>query len=296
MAEKPTPIEEVLKNDTATNESSHPVMHTYESDLSLAMNTTDATVVQELLQTSKNREDAQEENQVLHQQRGWYTTGSIILILLALAALGYGVYYYQHLTVTVLKSPSVGVFQNGAPLITADGDSIQRIDELTKGTSIPENKPVLIPLVTDSTTLTPLDTERALQYMHINATEPFVATLSLVRLGLYNTDNSVSPFLLLSTDNPEIATKEFLIAEPQLLSMVSPILGIDTTNQATEVAPTFTSSYMYNLPVRILKSVDLDTHIETILLYYGYATDHTIVVATNPTILKAVYDTIIRQQ
>jgi hypothetical protein len=273
-----------------------PIIHTYESDFALAMDTTDASTVQVLLQTARDQELSEKERIVIQRQRGWYTTAAVILIILALGAGAYSIYYYRNLTVPVTPNVSVGVFPSTLPIVVTTTNITDGITRLTTTEPLPEGKALLVPIVTDQETLTPLTTEQVLQFMNIPASEPFMAALSLVRLGVLNTGTSVSPFLLFSTPNPEIASKEFLIAEPKLLALVAPVLNIDQKNESSEIGTGFTSTYMYNLPVRTLHTTNLDTKEETILLYYGYATDHTIVVATNPTVLKTVYDTIIRQR
>ena len=272
----------------------HPAIHTFQSDLERAMDTTEAGAVQELLKTARDKEAFAIEKETIHHQRSWYTTGAIILILLALGALAFGLYYYYTLTVRVTPSPSVGVFQSVPIVDTTTIDATSMIASLMTTDTLTEGKPFLVPLV-DSTGAT-LGLNATLQYLKLNISEPFAATLSLVRLGVMHTGTTVTPFLILSTPTPELATKEFLIAEPTLLDTVAPVLGIDLTITARDIGTRFNSVYMYNLPVRTLTSTDVDTREETILLYYGYATDNTIVVATNPTVLKAIYDTIIRQR
>jgi len=281
------------KKVIASAPTTKPVIHTYEADLALAMDATDATVVQELLETAREKETEQKEREVIHKERGWYTAGGVILLILALGAAAYGAYYYRTLTVTVTPAASVGVFPSTDAIIA--GSNVR--EELVRvGTALPEDKPFLIPIVTDTTPRSLLDTTETLSYLGISMSEPFVAAIDLMRLGVIHTNGSVSPFLLFSVPNPENASKEFLIAEPRLLEMTAPLFAIDLSNQSIDIAPTFSSTSMYNLPVRTLKATNVDTREQTILLYYGYATDHTVVVATNPTILKAVYDTIIRQR
>ena len=291
MDPKPTP----QPTPDQKPQEGRPMMHTYQSDLSLAMDTTDAKVVQELLQTAREKELRAAEQERVRHQRGWYTAGGLILILLAVGALGYGVWYYNHLTVPVAEQPQVGVFQSVDPVVMAERTIEETVAYLRTKENLPEGKPFLVPLVSDATTLTPASIEELLQYIHADASEPFIATLSLARLGVMNTGTNVVPFLVFSVPNPDLATKEFLIAEPNLLSMFAPALSIDLSRHAAEIGKGFVSSYMYNLPVRSVRSFAIDTNQETLLMYYGFATDHTIVVATNPSVLKAVYDTIIRQ-
>jgi hypothetical protein len=281
-------------NPSQPEESPRPAMHTFQSDLERAMDTTEASAVQELLQTARNKETFEIERHSVHRQRTWYSAGAVILVVLALGAVAFGLYYYRTLTVRVTPSPSVGVFQNLPSINTETTDVSTALKSLVTNESIPEGKPFLVPLTNNAGTA--LSPEATLSYLQVNPGEPFIATLSLVRLGAMNVGNSVSPFLILSTPNPELATKEFLIAEPKLLEMTALVLGIDLTMEARDIGTTFNSVYMYNLPVRTLTSTNVDSREETILMYYGYATDTTIVVATNPTVLKAIYDTIIRQR
>jgi hypothetical protein len=265
-----------------------------QSDLERAMDTTEAPAVQELLATARNKEQFAIERQHVHAQRKWYTTGAILLIILALGAVAFGFYYYRTLTVRVTPTPSVGVFQSLAPIDTSTTTASALMQTLIATENLSEGKPMLVPLLQASGgSLTP---EATFDYLGIKVGEPFIATLSLARLGVVNTGTSISPFLILSTPTPELATKEFLIAEPTLLEKVAPTLGIDPTLAGRDIGTSFASVYMYNLPVRILKATNVDTQEETILMYYGYATENTIVVAANPTVLKAIYDTIIRQR
>jgi hypothetical protein len=272
------------------------IVHTYRDDLANAMNVTEVDVVQELLETARTREASEKERETIRKQRGWYTTGGLILVLLALGALAYGVYYYNNLTVPVVQTASVGVFQSTEAIYIDQTDSTIALAALTDPLVLTENKPLLVPLFSNTTTRTPLSVAETLQYLGMNASEPFVASVSLARLGMYNDGTRVSPFIIFSVTNPEIASKEFLIAEPTFLEQLSKVLMIDTSNQALEVGTSFTSTYMYNLPVRTLTAVDLDTKERTIVLYYGYATDRTIVLASNPMVLKSVYNTIIQQR
>ncbi len=270
--------------------------HTYQDDLARAMDATDAKVVQELLETAREKELDEKEAVVVGHQRAWYRAGGMILFILAIGFAGYGVYYYQHLTVKAEPRVAVGIFQSIQPVVTSTTPFESAVQDIRSLSTLTANKPYVVPLVDDATTLTPLDTESLVAYLGARASEPFLAATSLIRLGVMNTGNNVTPFLIFSVPNVEIATKEFLFAEPMLLTMFGPALAIDATEHQAEVGKQFTSSYMYNLPVRTLETVSVDTGVKTILFYYGYATDSTIVLATNPSVLKAVYDTIIKQR
>lgn len=271
-----------------------PYVQTYENDLARAMDTTDATVVQELLTDARERESIEAERRTRGRERGWYTTGALILILLALGAIGYGVYYYTHLTVDVAAPVSVGIFPSTTPVNTQD----TTIDS-TKQTlatlidTLPEGKPYLIPVI--GPTNTAVGVEEFFSFIEARASEPFVGAFSLARLGVMHTGEHVTPFLILFAPDQTTATKELLIAEPTLLQLVAPALNIDLSKHSQEIGKQFESRYLYNLPIRTLSTTDPDRNIETILFYYAFATDHTVVISTDPTILKAIYDTVIKQ-
>ncbi len=282
---------------TKDNQPPRPIVQTYEDDLARAMDATEAGVVQELLETAREREAIETERTTRTRERGWYTAGGLILMILALGFIGYGAYYYTHLTVNVVAPATVGVFPSITPVVASTTTIKALRDTLTTDTEIIlPGKPTLVPLVTDEKTLTPINPDAFFAFMGARASEPFIATLTLARLGIMNTGDSVVPFLIFSVPNTELAAKEFLIAEPKLLEMVAPVLGIDLSLHTEEIGKGFESRYMYNLPVRTLTSVDPDTQISTILFYYAFATDHTVVISTDPTVLKAIYDTIIRQR
>lgn len=290
MPEQPTPQPKQVPEAPA---HTGPIIRTYADDLARAMDTTEASVVQDLLRTAREREQDEIERARIHKQKGWYTAGGIILLVLALGAAVYGAYYFKNLTVPIVPTPSVGIFQSTTPIDTASTDIATLTTALAGDPSIASFKPLLVPLTNASG---PLSVDDTLSYLGIDLGEPFAAAFGLVRLGVYRTDETTSPFLIFYAPNPEIASKELLIAEPKLLQTLAPVLRIDTQEQTSEVGASFTSSYMYNLPVRTLITRDLDTNTKTILLYYGYATDQTIVIASNPQVLKTVYDTIIKQR
>lgn len=273
--------------------NSHPAGHTLQTDLARALDTTEASAVQELLQTAKEKERAEIEKHKTERERVWYNIGGFILLILALGACAFGIFYYRNLTVTVAPKYVSGVFQTLEPIVaTTSIDAV--LSQKPQYETLPPEKLFVVPLIKEGGV--PLTPEEVFSFFEMRASEPFIATISNVRYGVFNTGTTVSSFLILSTPTPELATKELLIAEPTLLSMTAPILGIDQTKTNQDIGTSFESTYMYNLPVRLLKTTNIDTREQTILMYYAYATDNTIVIATNPSILKAVYDTIIRQQ
>ncbi len=273
----------------------HHLTHDYESDLSHAMNATDAKVVQELLTDARERDMIAREEKVIKFKHGWFLAGSFILLLIALGAGAYGFYHYTHLTVTVHKTESVGVFPSTKPVVVSSTDIRQTIAAIKTDTTLPERKPVLIPFVTDDKTLAMITNTDLLNFMETKATEPFIAAISVLRLGAYNDGTTITPFLIASVTDPEIASKEFLIAEPELLRMFYNGLGIDISTHQTEIGKGFESKYLYNLPVRILTALNTDTGEQQHVLLYGYATDNIIVITQKPEVLKAVYETVIKQ-
>jgi hypothetical protein len=273
-----------------------PVAHTYEDDIARAMDTTDASVIQELLENAREREAVMHDETVNQKQRGWYTAGAIILIVLALGAIGYGIYHYTNLTVPAQKTLSVGVFPSTEIIIADTTDVREVVKKLIALDTLPEQKPHLVSLVGNEKTLTLLSTNEFFSFVESAASEPFIASLDTVRLGVVNTGKEVVPFVIASIPDPEIASKEFLIAEPKLLQMFYKVLGIDISHHLQEIGKGFTSEYMYNLSVRTLRYIDSESNQQRTLLLYAYTTDNTVVVTTKPEVLKAIYDTIIRQR
>lgn len=272
-----------------------PVIQTYENDLSRAMDATDATVVQDLLATAREREAIEVEQRTRSRERGWYTTGALILIILALGAITYGIYYYTRLTVDVTAPASVGVFPSTSPVVTSGTSIAQTQNSLAALVdTLPEGKPYLVPIL--GTNRAPIGVEEFFSFIEARASEPLQGAFSLARLGVMHTGDTITPFLIFFTPDANRATKELLIAEPTLLQLIAPVLGIDLSKHEQEIGKQFQSRYMYNLPVRTLSTVDSDRNTETILFYYAFATDQTVVIATEPSVLKAVYDTIIQQR
>lgn len=269
--------------------------HTYEDDVSKAMNATDATVVQELLATARAKEIAQKEYLTGIHQRKWYGVLSALFLLLAAAGFGYALFHYSSLTVPAQPQVSVGVFPSTSPIAIADTDIRQTLAQLS-ALPLDPGKPALIPLVTDPATLAPLTKEQFFRFIEAAPSEPFAAMMGIVRLGVVNTGRENKPFVILSVPDAQIASKEFLIAEPSLLQLFYRALGIDLSKHVAEVGQSFTGTYLYNLPVRVLATEDPQTNLSSTTLLYGYVTGNTIVIATDPQVLKSVYDTIIRQQ
>lgn len=271
--------------------------HTYEDDLSKAMNATDANVVQEMLSTAREREAAEAAYHKSTSQRKWYSFFSILLVILAASATGYSIYHYNSLTVPAEKTISVGVFPNTDPIVTGATDIRQTIATLqSNSATLSTNKPYLVPLVQDEGTLSPITKQGFFEFIEAAPTEPLVASMTIVRLGVLHDGFDTTPFVIMSVPDPQIASKELLIAEPKLIQLFYRALAIDVSNLVVEIGKTFESTYIHNLPVRILSHTDTETGGETPLILYGYATNNIIVITTKPSVLKAVYDTIIKQQ
>jgi hypothetical protein len=269
-----------------------PLTHTYQDDLARVMNATEAPVVQALLADARAR-DVENAIEVGEQkERRWYSVTSSMLILLTLAVVAAGAYYYIHLTVKVRPAPSVGIFQSTDALV-ASTTTIQKVlATYTASTTLPVGKPTLIDVMTDSQTL--LSNRELYAFIGADVPEPLQAVISVARLGVVNIGSSVVPFIVASVPDPEKASKEFTIAEPSLLKLFSPALGIDTTAEQHTVGQPFQSQYFYNLPVRTIpKAGNADS--QGVAFLYGYATNNIIVITAKPEALKAIYDTVINQ-
>lgn len=290
--------EQAPQQDTSTPETttphSVPILHTYQDDLSKAMDTTDAIVVQQLLADAREREHRQEDEATRKKQRGWYSITTILLILLALGIGGYGIYHYKRLTVAVQQAPSVGVFPQTDPIVASETDIRALMVTLQTTTPLEEGKPTLVQLVRDSTTQTPLSKPELFSFFETRASEPFLGAFGVLRLGVITLGTKTVPFIIGSVSDPELASKELLIAEPDLLRMLYAPLGLPLNEYTDILGKTFSQEYVYNLPTRTLTVATEDG--ETMVLFYGYATDGVVVFSTDYEVLKRIYDSVISQQ
>ena len=213
--------------------------HTYADDLARAMNATDAAVVQELLATAREKEATERAYKKQLRQKKWYGFFSFFFIILAAAAMGYTVYHYNSLTVPVEPAPSVGVFPNTAPIVVRNTTIAAVIAQLQTTTDLDTQKPYLVPLVNDEQSLLPISKNDFFNFIEADATEPLIASMDIIRLGVLNKEGEVIPFLILSVRDPQIASKEFLIAEPELLELFGKALGITKEEQEKEIGRTF---------------------------------------------------------
>jgi hypothetical protein len=288
----------VVNTQQPTQQSEETQKHTiqtYADDLSKAMNTTDASVIQELLSEGKEREQIANEEKHNKSQRGWYKTGATILIIFSLASLAYGGYHYKKLTVPAKEAVSVGVFPSTEPVLYSNTDIRKTIEKISSDTTLQENKPTLIPLVSDEKTLTLLSNEEIFSFFESKPSEPFLAAFSLVRMGAMNVGGKNVPFVIASINDTEIAAKELLIAEPDLLKMFYRVLNIDISKHGQEIGKSFVGEYLYNIPIRSLR-YDSAEKKDNLLFFYARATDQIVVFSTEPGVLKAIYDSIISQR
>ncbi len=286
---------EVQKKEDVPVEPQRHTMQTYADDLSKAMNTTDASVIQELLSEGKEREQLVLEEKTKRSQRGWYKAGTIILVLFASVSLLYGIYHYKKLTVPAKEAVTVGVFPSTQPILSSSTDIRKIIETISSDTTLQEGKPTLIPLVSDENTLTLLSNEEIFSFFEAKPTEPFLTAFGLVRMGAMNVDGENVPFVIASVNDAEVAAKELLIAEPELLQMFYRALNIDIGKHSQEIGKGFVGEYLYNIPIRSLKYDDEEKK-GNLLFFYARATDQIVVFSTRPEVLKAIYDSIIRQQ
>lgn len=280
--------------ETVTKEVKH-TSHTYEDDLAKALDATDAKVVQQMLSEGREREQTILEEKVRKNQRGWYKAGAIILLIFTSVSLVYSIYHYRKLTVPAEYVPSVGVFPNTETILSSSTDIRNLVDKLKANTDIIPEKPSLVSLVGDENTLVLLTVSELFNFFESQPTEPFLASFNIARLGIINIGTENVPFVIASTNDIEVASKELLIAEPKLLQIFYQPLGIDISAYPEVIGKDFTGEYMYNIPVRALR-YDTPEKAGNLLFFYAKATDQIVVFTTKPEALKAIYDSLIRQQ
>ena len=240
----PTPPEQPTPEISEAAAPRH-ISHSYQDDLSQAMNATDASVVQQLLQEARDREENARLKEKNDSQRKWYSTVSLTLIIIAIGAIGYGLYHYLQLTVPVVQKVSVGVFPSTESFTASATDIRQVVSTIITDNTLKENTPYLVPLVSDETTRTLLQNTAFFSFLEADATEPFIAVFDSARLGVIKTESGTKTFFIGSVSDPVVATKEFLIAEPELLNLFYRALNIDLTTVPREIGSTFTQTYRY---------------------------------------------------
>lgn len=269
-------------------------VHTFEDDMSKALDTTDAIVVQEMLVEGREREALEKEAALKKKQKGWYSAGAIVLIVFTLGAIGYTLYHYTHLTVPAEQTASVGVFPSTAVVVAQTTDIRTVVKNMESDTTLEQGKPTLIPLVRDGQSLTLLSPDELFSFFEAKATEPFLSSFNLVRLGVMSTGTENIPFVIGSIPDVDIAAKELLIAEPSLLQLLYKPLAIDISTIKEEVGAKFSGDYMYNIPVRLFHYEKQDG--TSGLFFYAHVSENIVVFTTSPEVLKAIYDSLIQQQ
>lgn len=269
--------------------------HTFADDLAKSLDTTDAPVVQKLLVIAKEREETMRQTKKADTERQWYSIVGLLFIVGALCAGVYTYFYVQSLTVAVQKQISIGVF----PATTAIEANTTNIQTLFSGLKdridLPEKRPFLFNFIRDKETRLPLVQKDLLAFIEATPDQTVLDTIENVHFGAYDTGLGIFPFIIAGVIDNEKTSKALLIDEPVLLQQLYVSLRIPVQNYVNEVSKQFTSNYIFNIPVRSLSAVNKSTNKSETLLLYGYAGDHVLIIATNPLVLKAVYDTVIRQ-
>lgn len=266
---------------------------TYENDLSNAMSVTDAKVVQTMLRDARNREELENIIKKEKRARKWYVAGSIFLFIATLAAIGYSVYHYQKLTVPVVEYVSVGVFPT-TPITSIQETTISTVLQNLNPDDFPEGRPYLIDLVNNNETRELLTNTQLFNFIEAPVNEPFTATFSVVRMGVMKKEGALIPFIIGSTENPENTLRELSIAEPSLIAYFERSLPVQTDLIAPDSLSTFTSEYRFNIALRSLYTTTLEG-IRRLTIFYGLINDQTAIIATEPEIVRAVYETLIKQ-
>jgi hypothetical protein len=279
---------------SAVPETEHSYAHTYQDDMNKAMQATDPASVQKMMEDARVQQAEAEEIKTEQSERKWYSISGLFLIILTVAVVGFGAYYYMHLTVKVVPTASVGAFQSTENIV-ASTTSIQSVlATLAASTTLPVGKPELVNLVTDAQTNTLLSNSQLYSFIGAQVPGPLQGVITVARLGIVNTGQGVIPFIVASVSDPDKSSKEFTIAEPGLLQLFYQALGIDISGISLSAIPAFQSQYFYNLPVRTLSVTD-STGQQSMIMLYGYASNNIVVITPKPEALKAVYDSIINQ-
>jgi len=279
------------KKENPEQEGHKVIIQTYKGDLSNALDATEADAVQQLLKASRDKENFEKESAISKKQRAWYTVGALSILLFSVVAILFAFYYYKKLTVSVEESYSVGIFQKSKPIIASETTIENIFTKVNSEEVFPENKPIILNIVSDDKTYSEVNKIQFFDFLNAKVTEPFLYQMQLVKLGEVNSGIDSTPFVIISVNDSEIASKEFAIIEPDLLKIFHKALGINLTSYKEEIGGAFESNYFYNLPVRILRT----SNKVDILLFYGYVTPNTIVVTTKPSVFKTVYETIVKQ-
>lgn len=285
-----TPPEE--KKETPEEQIKSALIQSYQTDIAKALDTTDAPLVQKLLEEGREREGEQQNEIVRTKERKWYTFGAVVFLFFALCALGYSIYYYSRLTVPVQKELSVGVFPESAPIPTSTTDIRRVVETLGEITAPFPERPLLLQLQNE--TATPLSKQELFSFFESRPSEPFLSVFSTVRYGAVALEKPI-PFVLLGAPDGELASKELLIAEKELLNLFYRPLAIPIGDYDENTDMAFKEEYSYNLPIRTLFLTKKEGG-SVPVLFYGYVTNNIIIFSTDTRALKLVYDRIISQK
>jgi hypothetical protein len=209
--------------------------HTYADDMAKALDATDAKVVQQMMSEGREREENTIEEGKRKNQKRWYKAGAIILFIFTTTSLIYGLYHYRNLTVPAEYAPSVGVFPSTDTILFSNTDIRKVIENLKNNPDVTEGRPALVPIVSDEQSLTLLSVGELFSFFESQPSEPFLASFDIARLGIMNTGTENVPFVIASVNSAEIAAKELLIAEPNLLQMFYKPLGINISEHTEEI-------------------------------------------------------------
>lgn len=283
------------EKEQKTEDAKKHLIHSYADDLSKALDTTDASVVQELLSEGRAREALLEEEKKSSHQRHWYRAGALVLIICTLASAVYTFFYYKNLTVPVKSTPSVGVFPSINEVVVAKDTDIRKVVESLKtNDSLEEGKPYLLTIVSDDKNLTLLTPSEMFSFFEAKVSEPLINSFEVLRMGGVNIDGENQTFIIGLTKDTDISSKELLIAEPSLLQFLYRPLGIDLSKHSTEIGKEFIGEYLYNLPVRVLR-YEGNSEKNSLLFFYARISNNIVIFATSPKTLKTVYENILHQ-
>lgn len=280
------------KKDAPEQYGQSALLQSYQTDIAKALDTTEAPIVQKLLEDARAREGEQKDERVRTKERKWYTFGAMVFLFFALCALGYGIYYYSRLTVPVQKELSVGVFPESAPIPISTTDIGRVVETLGETTASFPERPLLLQLQNE--TATPLSKQQLFSFFESRPSEPFLSVFSIIRYGAVALEKPI-PFVLLGAPDGELASKELLIAEKELLNLFYRPLAIAIGDYEENTDMTFTEEYSYNLPIRTLFLTKKEGGSAPVL-FYGYVTNNIIIFSTDTRALKLVYDRIISQK
>lgn len=269
------------------------LMETYDHDLLNSMDATDATTVQELLQESTRR---LEEEKFIKQesiQRSLLKFFGTVFFIISIAAVSYSVWYYMRLTVPIMSTPSIGVFPQTESFVNVATNIDTTLTKLDAKKDLVLDRPYLVPISIDTTSGTLISTQDMFDFLKIAADEPLQGVFSVIRLGVINQKDGIHPFIIGYVQDPILANKEFLLNENKMTTLFEKSLQIKLSDQKDILGGGFSQATIFNLNFRVLKTDKKDP--EKITMLYGNVTPNTVVFATNPDIIRSVYETLITQ-